>query len=104
MPPPFARLSAFDLQTDTRVVTAHSSRLDRVSGDGWLAVDDAAMAFDPLSSQGLTHALASGIRAGEALDCRLTNCAVFITVESSGGRSPSFDDAGTWLSRLQNTW
>jgi flavin-dependent dehydrogenase len=26
------------------------------------------MAFDPLSSQGLTHALASGIRAGEALN------------------------------------
>ena len=36
-----------------------------------MAVGDAAMAFDPLSSQGLTHALASGIRAGEALDCRL---------------------------------
>jgi flavin-dependent dehydrogenase len=63
-----ARLSAFDLQAGPRVVAAHSSRLDSVSGDGWLAVGDAAMAFDPLSSQGLTHALASGIRAGEALN------------------------------------
>jgi len=67
-----ARLYAFDLQAGPRVVAAHSSRLDRVSGDGWLAVGDAAMACDPLSSQGLAHALASGIRAGEALDGRLT--------------------------------
>ena len=28
--------------------------LDQLLGDGWLAVGDAAMAFDPLSSQGLT--------------------------------------------------
>jgi flavin-dependent dehydrogenase len=66
-----ARLCAFDLQAGPRVVAANSSRLESVSGDGWVAVGDAAMAFDPLSSQGLTHALASGIRAGEALDGRL---------------------------------
>jgi flavin-dependent dehydrogenase len=53
-----ARLQAFDLQGGPRVVAAHSSRLDRVSGDGWVAVGGAAMAFDPLSSQGLTQALA----------------------------------------------
>ena len=63
-----ARLPAFDLQAVPRVVAANSSRLDRVSGRGWLAVGDAAMAFDPLSSQGLMHALASGMRAGEALN------------------------------------
>jgi len=61
------RLSAFELQASPRVA-AHSSRLNHVTGDGWVAVGDAAMAFDPLSSQGLTQALASGIRAGEALD------------------------------------
>src|SRR5262249_26453424 len=47
------RLGAFDLQVVPRVVAAMSSRLDRPSGRGWLAVGDAAMAFDPLSSQGL---------------------------------------------------
>jgi flavin-dependent dehydrogenase len=62
------RLRAFDLQAVPRVVAANSSRLDCVSGRSWLAVGDAAMAFDPLSSQGLTRALASGIRAGEALN------------------------------------
>ena len=65
------RLRAFDLRAVPRVVAANSSRLDRVSGRGWLAVGDAAMAFDPLSSQGLVQALASGIRAGEALNGRL---------------------------------
>jgi flavin-dependent dehydrogenase len=63
-----ARLHSFDLQNVPRVVAANSSRLDCVSGRGWLAVGDAAMAFDPLSSQGLVQALASGIRAGEALN------------------------------------
>jgi flavin-dependent dehydrogenase len=62
------RLSPFDLQAVPRVVAANSSRLDCVSGRSWLAVGDAAMAFDPLSSQGLIRALASGIRAGEALN------------------------------------
>jgi flavin-dependent dehydrogenase len=62
------RLCAFDLQAVPRVVAANSSRLDCVSGRSWLAVGDAAMAFDPLSSQGLVRALASGIRAGEALN------------------------------------
>jgi flavin-dependent dehydrogenase len=65
------RLGAFDLRAAPRVVAAASSRLDCVSGPGWLAVGDAAMAFDPLSSQGLMRALASGIRAGEALNGRL---------------------------------
>ena len=47
-----------------RVAAANSSRLDRVCGSGWLAVGDAALSFDPLSSQGLLHALASGLCAG----------------------------------------
>jgi flavin-dependent dehydrogenase len=65
-----ARLHACDLQAVPHVVAANSSRLDGVSGRGWLAVGDAAMAFDPLSSQGLMQALASGMRAGEALNSR----------------------------------
>ncbi len=40
---------------------AQSYRLDRFAGDRWLAVGDAAIAFDPLSSQGLLKALRSGI-------------------------------------------
>src|SRR2546430_17305273 len=35
------------------VVSANSSRLNKVACKNWLAVGDAAMAFDPLSSQGV---------------------------------------------------
>jgi flavin-dependent dehydrogenase len=66
-----ARLHGHDRHAVPRLVAAGSSRLDRAGGHGWLAVGDAATAFDPLSSQGLVHALTSGIRAGESLNRQL---------------------------------
>jgi flavin-dependent dehydrogenase len=42
------------------VFTAHSQHLSQVSGERWAAAGDAAMAFDPLSSQGILKALRSG--------------------------------------------
>lgn len=48
-------------------VDARSSRLERLHGDGWLAVGDAAMAFDPLSSQGILTALYGGVKAANAV-------------------------------------
>ena len=50
-----------------RAWPAHSFHLDRVAGKGWLAVGDAASAYDPLSAQGVHKALAGGISAGEAV-------------------------------------
>lgn len=47
--------------------TASSSRLRRVAGEGWLAVGDAAYAYDPVSSYGLTSALGGGFHAGNAI-------------------------------------
>lgn len=45
-----------------------SSYISRpVADKNWLAVGDAAFAFDPLSSQGVYHAFESGIRAAEAI-------------------------------------
>ena len=112
-----SRLRAFDLQAVPRVVAANSSRLDCVSGRGWLAVGDAAMAFDPLSSQGLDAGSGIGHPRGRGdltaiLRARLRRwtsttsgrmmrfantcgCAPSITVESNGGRSRSFGNAGT---------
>lgn len=46
--------------------SARSQTLDRPWGPDWCAVGDAACAFDPLSSQGLFHALYSGVRGAEA--------------------------------------
>jgi flavin-dependent dehydrogenase len=51
-----------------RLVSANSSRLDRGIGSGWVAVGDAAAAYDPLSSQGLLKAMESGCRAARTAD------------------------------------
>jgi flavin-dependent dehydrogenase len=48
------------------VMNAESAALDGCAGDGWLAVGDAAGAFDPIASQGLSNALASGSAAAHA--------------------------------------
>jgi flavin-dependent dehydrogenase len=49
------------------VCTAPSFLLDRATGDGWLAVGDAASAYDPISSQGIYKALSSGLQAAEVV-------------------------------------
>ncbi len=54
------------LQPVPLVRSAATVALDRYYGDGWLATGDASCAFDPLSGQGITHALRSGILAAFA--------------------------------------
>jgi flavin-dependent dehydrogenase len=53
--------------SETRLAAANTSRLDRVAGPNWLAVGDAAIAFDPLCGQGVYKALQSGIRAADSI-------------------------------------
>ena len=53
------------------VASAATTRLDRFHGPGWFAAGDAAMSFDPLSSQGIYTALYSGMKAAEAVASRL---------------------------------
>jgi flavin-dependent dehydrogenase len=48
-----------------------SFHLDPPCGDDWLAVGDAAGAYDPLTSQGIYKALAGGLQAGDAIARRL---------------------------------
>ncbi len=50
-----------------QLTSAHSGRLDHFSGDGWLAIGDAAMSFDPLSGQGILKAMQSGMKASEVV-------------------------------------
>jgi flavin-dependent dehydrogenase len=61
------RLGDVRLTAGPRVVSASSTALSHVAGAGWLAVGDAACTLDPLSSQGIVWALASGIEAAETL-------------------------------------
>lgn len=46
---------------------ASSAELDPLAGERWLAVGDAALAFDPLSSKGIASALYTGLRAADAI-------------------------------------
>jgi flavin-dependent dehydrogenase len=55
-----------------QMVVAGSSVLDRIAGDGWLAVGDAATTFDPLSSHGIGAALDGGLRAASAVQAHLS--------------------------------
>ena len=54
-----------------RVEPAHGSRLHPARGENWLAVGDAALAFDPLSSQGIMTALYTGMIGAAALGAYL---------------------------------
>jgi flavin-dependent dehydrogenase len=66
-----ARIGHGVLGGSPRVVAACTSRSSIVAADGWVAAGDAAVALDPLSSQGVTCALESGLMAAEAIDGRL---------------------------------
>ena len=54
-----------------RTAPAGMERLTVMHGEGWVAVGDAAVAFDPLSSLGLAHALQTGRLGGLAADAAL---------------------------------
>ena len=67
-----ARLGPVSIDSAWRIIPACSARLEVMAGDGWLAVGDAAISFDPLSAQGVTWALESGLAAARAIDASLS--------------------------------
>jgi flavin-dependent dehydrogenase len=65
-------LAAGDLELGPRVAPAHGAVLAPPVGPDWIAVGDAAIALDPLSSQGILTALYTGMSGGRALDAAMT--------------------------------
>lgn len=55
----------------TRTTDASTGGLECSAGADWLAVGDAALSFDPLSSQGIATALHTGIRGGRTIEAAL---------------------------------
>lgn len=55
-----------------RGAPAHSQRLQKFCGNAWMAVGDAAQAYDPLSSQGIDKALKTACYAGYMLHYALS--------------------------------
>jgi flavin-dependent dehydrogenase len=67
-----ARLDGSAFHSDgVRAWPVSSFRLAPPQGDDWLAVGDAAGAYDPLTAQGIYKALAGGLQAGDAIARRL---------------------------------
>lgn len=58
-------------QTKFKGGNANSSIASQVSGANWLAVGDAAMSFDPLSSHGITNAIFTSVKAAYAIEKKL---------------------------------
>ncbi len=58
---------AYTFPDQPQLTSAHSGCLESFAGDGWLAVGDAAMSFDPLSGQGILKAMKSGLQAAETI-------------------------------------
>jgi flavin-dependent dehydrogenase len=61
-----ARLDPQSRPEGLQVRTARSQRLDKMHGDGWLAAGDAAMSYDPLSSEGISKGIEGGRKAAAA--------------------------------------
>ncbi len=62
-----ARSRGFQIEGDVRVKSASTYRLERPAGDGWVAVGDAASTYDPLSAEGVSKALRSGMSASQTI-------------------------------------
>lgn len=63
------------------VVSANSSRLSAQYGNGWFAIGDAAMSFDPLGTQGMFNAMASAMQLNEligkfGIDCEVSTTTI----------------------------
>jgi flavin-dependent dehydrogenase len=75
-----------------RILPANNARLDVIGGPGWLATGDAATAYDPLSSYGITASLAAGVRAGEAV------------AEVLSGRAGAIDEYAGKIARVYDQY
>ena len=89
-----AQLDAAGFIADAEIVTtaAHSATLQPVAGARWCAAGDAAISFDPLSSQGFFNALYTGLSAALACDRRLS------------GEVAAFDDYSNDLHRIETAY
>lgn len=72
--PPLLKAGRYRPSGAIRGAPANSQRLRDFCGDAWIAVGDAAQAYDPLSSQGIDKALRSASHAAHMIHYALTDC------------------------------
>lgn len=86
------REAGFRSQGKVMTTAANSARLSQFSGQGWLAIGDAALSFDPLASRGLFHALYTGFSGAACCDAVLQ------------GQTQGFDDYAADLERITQAY
>jgi len=89
------RRYSYAMEAGVKAVQANSARLASFTGQGWIAVGDAAMCFDPLSSQGILTALFSGLKAAEAVNEKLSG---------EEGKSSTSDSFAAYSERLSKVY
>ncbi|MEP9349407.1 tryptophan 7-halogenase [Xanthobacter sp. KR7-225] len=90
-----------------RACPAETASARTLHGPGWLAAGDAAMTFDPLSSQGIAAAVLMGSRAGAAAAGALgagTAPALAEWVEDYRTLEAETADLRTFYARLERRW
>jgi flavin-dependent dehydrogenase len=90
VPHTLARVDPCVSNSSTRSIAAYSYRRNCVADTQWLAIGDAASAFDPLSSQGISKALQSGIAAAKVIQASQSDSQVSLN-EYAGDVEKSFD-------------
>jgi flavin-dependent dehydrogenase len=68
-----SRVESCRLTSGPRVYAANSCRMNTIASGNWLATGEAAIAFDPLSGQGIVKAIESGIHAAHAIRAYWSN-------------------------------
>jgi flavin-dependent dehydrogenase len=62
------RKAGFTPDAVSGFTAAHTAVLEPCAASGWMAIGDAALSLDPLSAQGLLHAMFTALMAAEAVD------------------------------------
>ena len=63
----FERAGRLPIPPPFQIVSAASVIRRPVTGPGWMAIGDAALAFDPLSGQGILKSIETGVRSSSAI-------------------------------------
>lgn len=77
-------------------VAANSSRLNQVAGKQWVALGDAAVSFDPLSSQGMFNAMANAMQLTELF------LVLNIVKEPTGSKNKAFHEI--YSQQINQVW
>jgi flavin-dependent dehydrogenase len=94
-------------RTDALFVrSAQSRRLDTLRGPGWVAIGDAAMTFDPLSSLGIAKAVDQGGAMAAVLGRHLNSSAPVLDeyVDDLSARYAQYLATRTGYYRLEQRW